>query len=159
MPFSDPIADGPIIQEANMIALTNGVTVSGVLDMVREARRRGLKIPVLLMGYYNPVLRYGEEKLLHDCKEAGVHGFVLVDLPIEEAARFRKFCVSYGFVQGHLSFRLCANDYQAFLHSPYCAIYVHPSHESPVQHSGFLHLCCFKNGCDRCLPVTKRQPS
>ncbi|OJJ71755.1 hypothetical protein ASPBRDRAFT_195907 [Aspergillus brasiliensis CBS 101740] len=96
MPFSDPIADGPIIQEANTIALANGVTVSGVLDMVREARRRGLKIPVLLMGYYNPVLRYGEEKLVHDCKQAGVHGFVLVDLPIEEAARFRKLCASNG---------------------------------------------------------------
>lgn len=102
MPFSDPIADGPVIQEANVIALANGVTVSKVLDMVREARRRGLRIPVLLMGYYNPVLRYGEEKLLHDCKQAGVHGFVLVDLPIEEAVRFRRLCVSNGFVQDHL---------------------------------------------------------
>ncbi|KAB8227250.1 tryptophan synthase [Aspergillus alliaceus] len=96
MPFSDPIADGPIIQEANMIALANGVTISGVLDMVREARRRGLKIPVLLMGYYNPVIRYGEEKLLHDCKQAGVHGFVLVDLPIEEAVRFRRLSATHG---------------------------------------------------------------
>ncbi|OJZ84834.1 hypothetical protein ASPFODRAFT_220546 [Aspergillus luchuensis CBS 106.47] len=96
MPFSDPIADGPIIQEANMIALANGVTIAGVLDMVREARRRGLKIPVLLMGYYNPVIRYGEEKLLHDCKQAGVHGFVLVDLPIEEAVRFRRLSATHG---------------------------------------------------------------
>ncbi|KAI2849947.1 hypothetical protein CBS11350_1860 [Aspergillus niger] len=96
MPFSDPIADGPIIQEANMIALANGVTITGVLDMVREARQRGLKIPVLLMGYYNPVIRYGEEKLLHDCKQAGVHGFVLVDLPIEEAVRFRRLSATHG---------------------------------------------------------------
>ncbi|KAJ6026399.1 tryptophan synthase [Penicillium canescens] len=96
MPFSDPIADGPVIQEANVIALANGVNLSELLDMVREARRRGLRIPVLLMGNYNPVLRYGEEKLLHDCKQAGVQGFVLVDLPIEEAVRFRRLCVSNG---------------------------------------------------------------
>lgn len=98
MPFSDPIADGPVIQEANVIALANGVNVSELLDMVREARRRGLRIPVLLMGYYNPVLRYGEERLLHDCKQAGVQGFILVDLPIEEAVRFRRLCVSNGYV-------------------------------------------------------------
>ena len=99
MPFSDPIADGPIIQEANLIALANGVTVLGVLKMVREARLRGLKIPVILMGYYNPVLRYGEEELLKDCKQVGVNGFVLVDLPVEEAVRFRRLCASNGFVQ------------------------------------------------------------
>lgn len=104
MPFSDPIADGPIIQEANMIALANGVTIAGVLDMVREARRLGLKIPVLLMGYYNPVLRYGEEKLLHDCKQAGVHGFILVDLPIEEAVRFRRLSATHGCVHDCVSF-------------------------------------------------------
>ncbi|KAJ5090713.1 tryptophan synthase [Penicillium argentinense] len=96
IPFTDPIADGPIIQEANTIALAHGVTISGVLDMVREARRRGLQIPVLLMGYYNPVLSYGEVKLLKDCKQAGINGFVLVDLPVEEAIPFRKFCASDG---------------------------------------------------------------
>lgn len=104
MPFSDPIADGPVIQEANVIALANGVTVSEVLEMVREARRRGLRIPVLLMGYYNPVLRYREEKLLHDYKQVGVHGFVLADLPIKEAVRFRRLCVRNRFVQDRLPF-------------------------------------------------------
>lgn len=64
--------------------------------MVRDARKQGLKCPVLLMGYYNPMRAYGEEKLLQDCKEAGINGFILVDLPPEEAISFRKLCSSAG---------------------------------------------------------------
>lgn len=64
--------------------------------MVRDARKRGLTIPVLLMGYYNPLLSYGEEKMLKDSKEAGVNGFIIVDLPPEEALRFRKYCTNAG---------------------------------------------------------------
>jgi tryptophan synthase len=60
--------------------------------MVRAARERGLKAPVLLMGYYNPLLRYGEERLLQDCQASGVNGFIVVDLPPEEAVSFRKLC-------------------------------------------------------------------
>jgi tryptophan synthase len=60
--------------------------------MVKEARSRGLKAPVMLMGYYNPLLSYGEERLLKDCKEANVNGFIVVDLPPEEAVSFRKLC-------------------------------------------------------------------
>lgn len=96
VPFTDPIADGPTIQTANTIALENGVTLSSTLQMVRDARKLGLKAPVLLMGYYNPLRAYGEEKLLTDCKEAGVNGFIVVDLPPEEAVSFRKFCSSGG---------------------------------------------------------------
>ncbi|KAF2850916.1 hypothetical protein T440DRAFT_449457 [Plenodomus tracheiphilus IPT5] len=96
MPFTDPIADGPTIQTANTQALKNGVTTIDVLQMIRDARKRGLKAPVLLMGYYNPLLSYGEEKMLQDAKEAGANGFILVDLPPEEALRFRNFCRSYG---------------------------------------------------------------
>lgn len=66
--------------------------------MVRDARSRGLRAPVMLMGYFNPLLSYGEEKMLQDAKEAGVNGFIIVDLPPEEAVRFRNFCSSYGFV-------------------------------------------------------------
>ena len=91
-PFSDPIADGPTIQTANTIALKNGVSIEGVLGMIKTARSRGLNVPVLLMGYYNPLLRYGEERLLNDCKASGVNGFILVDLPPEEAVSFRKLC-------------------------------------------------------------------
>ena len=96
VPFTDPIADGPTIQKANTKALENGVTVTIVLEKVREARRRGLKVPILLMGYYNPMMRYGEERMLKDCKEAGVNGFIMVDLPPEEAVRFREHCTSNG---------------------------------------------------------------
>lgn len=67
-----------------------------MLDMVREARERGLKAPVLFMGYYNPILRYGESRILEDCKEAGVNGFIIVDLPPEEAIRFRDGCARVG---------------------------------------------------------------
>lgn len=92
LPFTDPIADGPTIQKSNTIALKNGVTVASTLQMVRDARKKGLRAPVLFMGYYNPILAYGEENLLRDCKEAGVNGFILVDLPPEEAVTFRNFC-------------------------------------------------------------------
>ncbi|GAM84601.1 hypothetical protein ANO11243_025970 [Dothideomycetidae sp. 11243] len=96
MPFTDPIADGPTIQKANTQALKNGVTVTGCLQMVRDARKKGLKAPVLLMGYYNPLLSYGEERMLQDAKEAGVNGFIMVDLPPEEAVRFRNLCTKAG---------------------------------------------------------------
>lgn len=64
--------------------------------MVKEARARGLKAPVLLMGYYNPLLRHGEERLLKDCKAAAINGFIVVDLPPEEALSFRKLCTEGG---------------------------------------------------------------
>lgn len=95
-PFTDPIADGPTIQEANTQALANGTNTKTCLKIVREARAKGLKAPVLLMGYYNPLLAYGEEKMLRDSKAAGVNGFIMVDLPPEEAVRFRGHCTTYG---------------------------------------------------------------
>ncbi|KAI1861855.1 hypothetical protein JX265_009358 [Neoarthrinium moseri] len=96
VPFTDPIADGPTIQTSNTVALQNGVTIGSVLQMVRDARQQGCTVPVLLMGYYNPLLSYGEEALLRDCKAAGVNGFIVCDLPPEEAVSFRKFCSSGG---------------------------------------------------------------
>jgi len=96
MPFSDPIADGPTIQKANNIALDNGTSISSCLKIVKDARSRGLKAPILFMGYYNPILSYGEDRLLEDCKEAGVNGFILVDLPPEEAVKFRNNCTNHG---------------------------------------------------------------
>lgn len=74
------------------IALQNGVSIESTLGMVKEARSRGLKAPVMLMGYYNPLLSYGEERLLQDCQASGVNGFIVVDLPPEEAVSFRKLC-------------------------------------------------------------------
>ena len=64
--------------------------------MVKDARKKGLTCPVLFMGYYNPFLSFGEERLLKECQEAGVNGFIVVDLPPEEAVAFRKFCAKGG---------------------------------------------------------------
>ena len=66
MPFSDPQADGPAIQESNRIALQQGVDYAMCLKYIKEARSRGLKVPVVLMGYYNPIMAYGEERAVHD---------------------------------------------------------------------------------------------
>lgn len=66
------------------------------LDFVREARSRGLKVPVIFMGYYNSILAYGEEEIVRDCKEAGVNGYIVVDLPPEESRQFRSICHKYG---------------------------------------------------------------
>ncbi|KAF2717789.1 tryptophan synthase-like protein [Polychaeton citri CBS 116435] len=95
-PFTDPIADGPTIQHANTQALKNGTSIKTCLQIVRDARKLGLRAPVLLMGYYNPLLAYGEERMLIDSKEAGVNGYIMVDLPPEEAIRFRGHCKKYG---------------------------------------------------------------
>lgn len=96
MPFTDPIADGPTIQKADKIALDNGVTISITLDLIREARQSGVTVPIILMGYYNPVMQYGDEKLVADAKSSGANGFLLVDLPPQEAARFRSICGKEG---------------------------------------------------------------
>ena len=96
LPYSDPIADGKDITKAGMTALSNGVTIESTLHMVKDARSRGLQTPVLLMGYYNPILSYGEERLLNDAKKAGVDGFIIVDLPPEEAVRLRNYCTQVG---------------------------------------------------------------
>ncbi|TMW56629.1 hypothetical protein Poli38472_006639 [Pythium oligandrum] len=85
IPFSDPQADGPTIQRAHQIGVNQGITLRDVLATVQEAREKGLLVPVVLMGYYNNVMQYGEDKLCVDAKKAGVDGFIIVDLPPEEA--------------------------------------------------------------------------
>ncbi|KAI0273426.1 bifunctional tryptophan synthase TRP1 [Gloeopeniophorella convolvens] len=94
VPFSDPMADGPAIQETNNVALQHDVDYATCLGMVREARSKGLTTPIILMGYYNPLLAYGEEKAIQDSYEAGANGFIVVDLPPEEAVSFRGKCTS-----------------------------------------------------------------
>jgi tryptophan synthase len=76
--------------------LNNGVNISIALQIVKDARKRGLKAPVVFMGYYNPMLAYGDDNLIRDSKEAGVNGFIICDLPPEEAIRFRKTCSAGG---------------------------------------------------------------
>jgi tryptophan synthase len=96
LPYSDPIADGEAITKASMTALSNGVTIESTLQIVKDARSQGLKVPLLFMGYYNPILSYGEERLLNNAKKAGVDGFIIVDLPTEEAVRLRNYCTQAG---------------------------------------------------------------
>jgi len=84
MPFSDPMADGPTIQAASERALAAGTTVTKVLQLVAEVRR-DCQIPLVLMGYYNPIFRYGVERFANDAAAAGIDGLLLVDLPPEEA--------------------------------------------------------------------------
>lgn len=96
VPFSDPQADGPAIQQSNEIALQQGVDYVTCLSYVSDARKQGLKAPVLLMGYYNPILAHGETKAVNDAREAGANGFIVVDLPPEEAVDFRQECTSRG---------------------------------------------------------------
>jgi len=92
VPFTDPLADGATIQHANYVAVEQGVSLGDCLEFVSEARVRGLKAPVILMGYYNPILAYGEERLAADASMAGADGFIVVDLPPEEASSFLAAC-------------------------------------------------------------------
>lgn len=89
VPFSDPMADGPAIQVANIRALKAGITLHKVLDMVRAFRKKDNETPIVLMGYYNPIYSYGIMKFLDDAAKAGVDGFIIPDLPPEEDAEFR----------------------------------------------------------------------
>ncbi|MDI6803616.1 MAG: tryptophan synthase subunit alpha [Bacteroidota bacterium] len=89
IPFSDPIADGPVIQIASQVALNNGVTITKICEIVRDIRLFS-NIPIVLMGYYNPIYCYGVEKFLDAAANAGVDGLVVADLPLEEADNFRR---------------------------------------------------------------------
>jgi len=86
MPFSDPMADGPVIQEAGQRALKQGMTLRRTLALVRELRRTDDATPIVLMGYYNPIYRYGTEAFARDAVAAGADGVIVVDLPPEEDA-------------------------------------------------------------------------
>jgi len=86
MPFSDPMADGPVIQEAGQRALKQGMTLRRTLALVRELRRADDTTPIVLMGYYNPIYRYGADAFARDAVSAGVDGVIVVDLPPEEDA-------------------------------------------------------------------------
>jgi len=93
VPYSDPQADGETIQRSSYIALVeNNITPQDCLDVLKEARKEGLRIPVILFTYYNPVFIFGEEKFVLAAKKVGANGFIVVDLPVEEASTFRTVC-------------------------------------------------------------------
>ena len=94
IPFSDPTAEGPVIMEADMRALKSGTTTDVVFDMVRK-RRGEVSIPLVFMTYANVVYSYGAEKFMANCKEAGISGLILPDLPYEEKGEFLEVCRKY----------------------------------------------------------------
>ena len=95
IPFSDPQADGPIIQASSHQALKNGITLNKVFQQVKQIRNQ-TKIPIALMGYYNPILKWGEEAFLDQCVSVGVDGLILPDLSLDEAKPFCKMARSRG---------------------------------------------------------------
>lgn len=96
VPFSDPLADGPVIQHAAHAALQQGMSASRCLEMARQLRGRGVTVPFIFMGYYNPILAYGEEPFCQACGEAGVDGLIVPDLPPEEGASLEHACQGNG---------------------------------------------------------------
>ncbi|MBO6193842.1 MAG: tryptophan synthase subunit alpha [Clostridiales bacterium] len=95
IPFSDPTAEGPVIQEANLRALQGGVTTDKVFDLVRGLRV-DVSVPMVFMTYANVVFSYGAEKFISTCKEIGIDGLILPDLPFEEKEEFLPLCEEYG---------------------------------------------------------------
>ena len=102
IPFSDPLADGPTIQRSTQVALANGMRVAGCLEGVRRLRQRGVVQPLLLMGYYNPILAYGVEAFVADAAAAGADGFIVPDLPPEEADEMELACRVQGMALPYL---------------------------------------------------------
>lgn len=95
IPFSDPTAEGPVIQAANIRALAGGVTTEKVFDLVRRLRKK-VTIPMVFMTYANVVFSYGSEKFISICKEIGIDGLILPDIPFEEKEEFDGICKKYG---------------------------------------------------------------
>lgn len=95
IPFSDPTAEGPVIQGANLRALSGGVTTDKIFAFVRELRR-DVKIPLVFMTYANVIFSYGAEKFISTCRDIGIDGLILPDLPFEEKEEFHPLCRQYG---------------------------------------------------------------
>ena len=95
IPFSDPTAEGPVIQKANVRALSGGVTTDKIFDLVKELRK-DITIPMVFMTYANVVYSYGTEKFVSICQEIGIDGLILPDVPFEEKEEFDGLCKQYG---------------------------------------------------------------
>ncbi|MCR5609331.1 MAG: tryptophan synthase subunit alpha [Lachnospiraceae bacterium] len=95
IPFSDPIAEGPVIQEADERALSAGTTTDKLFDMVKRVRTK-TNVPLVFMTYINPVYVYGKDKFFKNCSEAGIDGVIVPDVPFEEKGELQPFCTKYG---------------------------------------------------------------
>ena len=95
VPFSDPQADGPTIQVAHQVGILQGVTLTEIFTVISDARKAGLTVPIVLMGYLNNFLTLGLENVCQIVKKVGGDGFIIVDLPPEEATTFASYCKEY----------------------------------------------------------------
>ncbi|MFN3336137.1 MAG: tryptophan synthase subunit alpha, partial [Thermomicrobium sp.] len=95
-PFSDPLADGATIQRASQVALQNGVTVRYCLETAARLREQGVDVPLVFMGYFNPLLQYGLERFVRACVEVGVDGVIVPDLPPNESDELHALCREAG---------------------------------------------------------------
>ncbi|MCQ2428386.1 MAG: tryptophan synthase subunit alpha [Clostridia bacterium] len=95
IPFSDPTAEGPVIQGANLRALKGGITTDKIFDFVRELRH-DVKVPMVFMTYANVVFSYGAERFISTCRDIGIDGLILPDIPFEEKEEFQPICSKYG---------------------------------------------------------------
>ena len=96
VPFSDPLAEGPVIQESSFLALQQDITLADCFEMVEELRDKVPDTPLVLMGYYNPIYSYGLEKFAKRAQETGVDGLIAVDLPHSESAPLAEQCAAHG---------------------------------------------------------------
>lgn len=103
IPFSDPLADGPTIQYSTQVALEQGVTLAHCLEMTATLRKHGVEQPLLLMGYYNPILSFGLEHYVARAAAAGADGFIIPDLPVEEAGELENLCKESGLALVYLA--------------------------------------------------------
>ena len=95
MPFSDPLADGSTTQHSTQIALEQRITVADCLELTAELRSRGVTMPLILMGYFNPILAFGVERFVAEATDAGADGFIVPDLPLEEAEAMQSACAEH----------------------------------------------------------------
>lgn len=109
VPFSDPIADGPTIQVSSEIALRNGVTLQKTLELAKKIRKQS-DVPLVLMGYANPVYAYGLEKFLATCSNIGIDGTIIADLPLEESEEYRTFASKHNIATIFLAAPTTSNE-------------------------------------------------
>ncbi|KZX11101.1 tryptophan synthase subunit alpha [Methanobrevibacter filiformis] len=94
IPFSDPVAEGPVIQDANLRALSKGINTDDIFDLVEDVRKES-SVPLVFLTYINPVFYYGYEKFFKKCKDVGINGIIIPDLPYEEKGEISEFAKNY----------------------------------------------------------------
>lgn len=152
IPFSDPIAEGPVMQKANIRALTGGTTTKALFSMLKEARGN-MRIPIVLITYFNSIFKFGTEEFMRNCKEAGVDGVIVPDLPYEEKGELTDSAKKYGVI--YISMITPDEKERAVMiakeaHGFLCCIPSHGVTETPDQiQSGFERFMAdIKNAAD-----------